>query len=112
MLIAAVRFTAAARSTAEVWFVAASGTGQPPGIMERFVGTRLIRHARLDIMAAAFIAGVSLIAAESLTDAVAPTAADLSIGAAERERHITVAEPVDGNKILVYQSRLFRDRIF
>jgi hypothetical protein len=110
VLIAAVRFTAAARSTAEVWFVAASGTGQPP--MERFVGTRLIRHARLDIMAAAFIAGVSLIAAESLTDAVASTAADLSIGAAERERHIIVAEPVDGNKILVYQSRLFSDRIF
>ena len=106
MLIAAARFTA------EVWFVAASGTGQPPGIMERLVGTRLIRHARLDIMAAAFIAGVSLIAAESLTDAVAPTAADLSIVAAERERHIIVAEPVDGNKILVYQSRLFRDRIF
>jgi hypothetical protein len=93
VLIADVRFTAAARSTAEVWFVAASGTGQ------RFVGTRLIRHARLDIMAAAFIAGVSLIAAESLTGEVASTAADLSIGAAERERHIIVAEPVGGNKI-------------
>ena len=85
MLIAAVRFTAAARSTGEVSFVAASGTGQRPDTMERLVDTRLIRHARRDIMAAAFIAEVSLIAAESLTDAVESTAADLLTEAAERE---------------------------
>jgi hypothetical protein len=90
---AAVEFIAAARSTGAVWCVGGWYTERPADITEAtgsLAATIPIRHAGLDIMAAA-----SMVAARS-TAAVLPIVVALRIGAAASIAEVASTEVVAG----------------